>query len=291
MPGRALLALLIVLVAGVAPARAAAAFPPPGVAVLRAPYTAWNGERRGMIVALPSAALATDFRPRLPLVIALHGAAGRARCDTWFGKAPLRGSFAVACLDGQGAGTRGYSYGAPGQIADQLRVPELVRAWLPKAAIDYRHIVLVGQSMGGLEALLAADAAPQRWSAVVALDAPTDLAAHYANVGPASSKSKAMRRECGGSPQQEPTCYRLRSPVDRMTRLGASGTPVVLWWSSRDPIAGSPAQAPTYARTFRHRFPGHPLALRVGRWNHGRAWWEDGYAWLEQAFRMAGIHR
>ncbi len=291
-----LLALIAAMLAGAATAArsARAAFPPHGVAVLRTSYVAWNGDRRGMVVALPSAALASAFVPRLPLVVALHGAAGHAQCDRWFGRAPLRFSFAVACLDGQGVRTRGYSYGAPGQIADQVRIPDLVRAALPGAAIDYRHVILVGQSMGGLEALLAANAAPDRWQAVVALDAPTDLAAHYAEVvaaGGRDRKSKAMRLECGGPPAVAAACYAARSPIAHLDRFGRSNVPLVLWWSRRDPIAGSPGQAPAYAYALRARYPRHRVEFRVGTWAHGRAWWEDGSRWLADALRLAGADR
>lgn len=294
-----IIALLVALAGtlGVVAARpepARAAFPPHGVAVLRTSYTAWNGDRRRMVIALPSAALASAFTPRLPLVVALHGAAGHAQCDRWFGRQPLREWFAVACLDGQGVGTRGFSYGAPGQIADQLRVPDLVRAALPGAAIDYRHVVLVGQSMGGMEALLAADADPHRWQAVVALDAPTDLAAHYLQVeaaGGADRKSKAMRLECGGAPDQAEACYAARSPIDHLDRFGRSQVPLVMWWSRADPIAGSLDQSPAYVRALRARYPNHPMTLRVGGWAHGRAWWEDRSRWLEVALRLAGADR
>jgi len=222
------------------------------VIVLKTVYRAWNGDLRKLHIAYPSGYPEEHAHVQLPLVISLHGAAGGANCDKSFGHTPARFGFVVACLEGQGAATRSFSYGAPGQIRDQLRVPALVHMRLPRLRLDPRRVIIVGASMGGLEALLAADLDPQLFAAVVALDAPVDLAAHYRNVAPAGEpnmKTKAMLAECGGTPEVAGDCYATRSPLDHMTRFGDTRIPLILWWSARDSIAGSHDESPAYLAT------------------------------------------
>ena len=271
--------------------RAAAQTPPQAhVIVLKTVYRAWNGSLRKLHIAYPSGYPEEHINERLPLVISLHGAGGDANCDKSFGHTPARFSFVVACLEGQGAVTRSFSYGAPGQIRDQLRVPALVHLRLPRLRLDPRRIIIVGASMGGLEALLTADLDPQMFAAVVALDAPVDLAAHYRNVAPAGQpnlKTKAMLAECGGTPDAAGDCYTTRSPLDHMARFGDTRIPLILWWSSRDSIAGSSDESPAYLETMQTDFPWHPVYARIGAWEHGRAWWSHGRLWLHDALALA----
>ena len=260
------------------------------VIVVKTVYRAWNGDLRRLHIVYPAGY--SELRPgeRLPLVIALHGAGGGANCDTSFGKTPARYRFVVACLEGQGAATKSFSYGAPGQIRDQLRLPTLVHLRLPHLPLDPNRVIIVGASMGGLEALLAADLDPQLFAAVVALDAPVDLAAHYQNVAPRGEpnlKTKAMLAECGGTPELVADCYAMRSPLARMTRFGDTRIPLIMWWSSRDSIAGSEDGAPAYLAAMQTNFPSHPIYARIGAWEHGRALWSHGHLWLRDALALA----
>ena len=270
---------------------AAAQTPPPAhVIVVKTVYRAWNGDLRRLHIAYPSGYPEQHPRERLPLVIALHGAGGGANCDTSFGQTPARYRFVVACLEGQGAATKSFSYGAPGQIRDQLRVPALVHLRLPRLPLDPKRVIIVGASMGGLEALLAADLDPQLFAAVVALDAPVDLAAHYQNVAPEGEpnlKTKAMLAECGGTPELVGECYAMRSPLARMTRFGDTRIPLIMWWSSRDLIAGSHDESPAYLAAMQTNFPWHPIYARIGAWEHGRALWSHGHLWLRDALALA----
>lgn len=288
---RLALCLLVAVVAPCAGSGVAAAQPVPGrVVVLHTAYRAWNGEVRAMRIAFPSNFRQVGHGAALPLVVALHGADGRALCHRSFGRAPVRYGIVIACLEGQGVATRRFSYGAPGQIDDQLRVPSLVRARAPRLPIDRRRVIIVGASMGGLEALLAAERAPDAFAAVVALDAPVDLAAHYRNVAPAgvpNLKTKAMLAECGGTPEEAADCYRERSPLANMEQFGRSMVPLVMWWSSRDAIAGSPDASPAYVAAMQSDYPWHPIYARVGRWQHGRAWWRHDRLWLRDALALA----
>lgn len=272
-------------------ASAAAQSPPQShVIVVKTVYRAWNGELRKFHIAYPSGYPEHYPRQRLPLVIALHGAAGGVNCDKSFGQTPALYRFVVACLEGQGVATRSFSYGAPGQIRDQLRVPALVHSRLPRLPLDPNRVIIVGASMGGLEALLAADLDPQLFAAVVALDAPVDLAAHYRNVAPEGEpnlKTKAMLAECGGTPELAADCYAMRSPLARMTRFGETRIPLIMWWSARDSIAGSDDGAPAYLAAMQKDFPSHPIYGRIGAWEHGRAWWSHGRLWLRDALALA----
>lgn len=263
------------------------------VIVVKTVYRAWNGDLRRLHIAYPSEY--RELRPgeRLPLVIALHGAGGGANCDTSFGKTPARYRFVVACLEGQGAATKSFSYGAPGQIRDQLRVPALVHLRLPQLPLDPNRVIIAGASMGGLEALLAADLDPQLFAVVVALDAPVDLAAHYQNVAPQGEpnvKTKAMLAECGGTPELVGDCFAMRSPLARMTRFGDTQIPLIMWWSSRDSIAGSHDGAPAYLAAMQTDFPWHPIYARIGVWEHGRALWSHGRLWLRDALALAAAN-
>ena len=288
---RLVLVLVAVAVIGAVGEGAKAQVSPPGrVVVVHTTYRAWNGEVRAMRIAFPSNFRQVAHGAGLPLVIALHGADGKARCHQSFGRAPVRYGIVIACLEGQGVATRRFSYGAPGQIDDQLRVPTLVRQRAPLLPIDHRRVIIVGASMGGLEALLAAERAPDTFAAVVALDAPVDLAAHFRNVAPAGApnlKTKAMLAECGGTPEEAADCYRERSPLATMEQFGRSTVPLVMWWSSRDAIAGSPEASPAYIAAMQADYPWHPIYARVGHWQHGRAWWRHDRLWLRDALALA----
>jgi poly(3-hydroxybutyrate) depolymerase len=279
----------LALVIAVADARAAT----PGrgrMVAIHTSYSAWNGATRALRIAYPADSDWQAAGRRLPLVIAVHGAAGEARCDESFGRAPLRFGFVVACLEGQGTATTSFSYGAPGQIRDQLRVPDLVQARLPNLPLDRSRVIIAGSSMGGLEALLAADADPSAFAVVVALDAPVDLAAHYRRVAPptgANLKSRAMVAECGGSPAVAFACFHERSPLRQLDRFGPSSVPLVMWWSRYDRIAGSPDGSPAYIAALQERYPAHPIYARVGVWQHGRGLWSHGRLWLRDALALA----
>ncbi|MFM7551887.1 MAG: hypothetical protein ACKO7Q_03450, partial [Actinomycetota bacterium] len=68
-------------------------------------YTTWNGRTRRLIALYPK----LPQRERMPLVLVFHGAGGRALCDRTFGNIPGQYRFVVACVDGQGVRSRGYS--------------------------------------------------------------------------------------------------------------------------------------------------------------------------------------
>ena len=258
------------------------------VAVVRTWYRAWNGRTRTLVIVHP-----IQMEGPLPLVVSLHPAGGRATCDGAFGQLPARFGFVVACIDGQGVGSRGYSYGAPGQIDDELRVPELVDERMPGLAIDRARTIVTGSSMGGLEALLVADRSPTSFSAVVALDPVVDLGDRFRALGPGARdrvKRDAMIAECGGSPLATPACYRRRSPIANMARLSRSATPVVIQWSTSSGIDGTPQQAPRYAERMRALNPRKELYTVFGRHRHGAPWYSERDRWLTVALGLSLRH-
>jgi acetyl esterase/lipase len=230
-------------------------------------YRAWNGRVRTLRILYPRR---HPRAKRLPLVVWLHGAGGAARCENSFRYLPGRFRFAVACIDGQGTATRGYSYGAPGQIADVGRVPGLVRERVPFLRIDPRRVIIAGTSMGGMEALLAADRFPRLFSGVVALDAPSDMRIRHDELAPI--RRRAIEAECGGNPTTAPACFAARSPIANLRGVARSRMRLGLYWSTRDRTAGAEGQLPAYAEALRAANPRRTFLIRVGNWRHSRAW-------------------
>lgn len=230
-------------------------------------YRTWNGRVRTLRILYPRR------HPRgrsLPLVVWLHGAGGAARCDNSFRYLPGTFRFAVACIDGQGVANRAYSYGAPGHIADVGRVPGLVRERVPFLRFDPRRVIVAGTSMGGMEALLAADRFPRLFTGAVALDAPSDMRVRHDLLTPI--RRKAIEAECGGDPTTEPACYAARSPIVNLRNVARSRTRLGLYWSTRDRAAGAENQLPAYAEALRVANPRRTFLIRVGTWRHSRAW-------------------
>lgn len=230
-------------------------------------YAAWNGRVRTMKIVHPRRPAAGR---RLPLVIWAHGAGGSARCENSFRDLPGRFGFVVACIDGQGTATRGHSYAAPGQIDDLARVPDLVRQRLPRLRIDQRNVIIAGTSMGGIEALVAADRHPTRFRSVVAIDAIADMQRRYWSLP--TVRQRALREECGGDPIDRPACFARRTPIANIGNLARSRTRIALYWSVDDRLSGSTAQMPAYAMAIHTANPDRRFSIRIGTWRHGRAW-------------------
>src|SRR5512146_2317833 len=135
---------------------------PAGVRTVRIAYRAHDGRARSATVLLPSW-YGAHRHPALPLVISPHGRGldGRANGHLW-SSLPGVGGFAVVNPDGEGTRLDGrFSWGAPGQIDDLARMPEIVTAALPWLRVDRRRIYAVGGSMGGQETLLLVARHPQ----------------------------------------------------------------------------------------------------------------------------------
>ena len=137
----------------------------PTVRELTIEYRAHDGRMTQAVVLLPSWYGKHETRA-LPLVISPHGRGlyGRTNAELW-GNLPTRGGFAVVNPDGQGEHLSGrFSWGAPDEIQDLARMPQIVQRALPWVKLDLHRIYAVGGSMGGQETLLllAPASAPAR---------------------------------------------------------------------------------------------------------------------------------
>ena len=244
--------------------------------LLRSWYTAWNGRRRALLIAYPRDAPVGG----VPLLVTNHPAGLSMVCTDRRGLAAARGGYALACLSGQGVATRSFSYGSAGQIADLARTPTVVAQRIPDVRIDPSRVYLAGSSMGGTEALLVALRYPQVYDRVVALDPVTDLALRWRSLPP--SRRPLLEAECGGTPLEQPLCYAVRSPVALVPDASSLPGQLQLWYSTADPVAGEPRQAPAFASALAARGLPGGFAVRVGAWGHGALWDRPSFrrAWL-----------
>lgn len=241
----------------------------PTTQVARTWYTAWNGRQRGLRVAMPIDAFSAG-RP-LPLVVAVRPSGGTSICAEEFGDLPGLHGFAVACIDGQGAFSRGYSFAAPGHVDDIARVPALVRERVPLLPIDLSRIYVVGVSMGASEALLAALRHPRTFAGAVALDPTVDLGVRFEQSP--RPRRLLIRAECDGPPRLQPGCYAERSPLDALA--SAKGGPLIsIWFSEIDTVTSRADQIPAFIDAAQETPIGERLRLRIGSWRHAALWWD-----------------
>jgi pimeloyl-ACP methyl ester carboxylesterase len=240
-------------------------------------YGAADGTRRAATVLLP-ASYRPGSNPAIPLVISPHGrgASGVANAKRW-GDLPARGRFAVVNPDGLGP----YSYGAPAQIDDLARMPDLVVRALPWLRIDRTRIYAVGSSMGGQEALLLLARYPRLLAGVVAMDSVVDLARRY-------DEAPALRALIGGAvgsaPADDPAAYAARSPLAAVEAIAASRVPVQLWWSTADQVIRSEGAV---SRELIARLAGACVAGFEGAWPHSADMRADTF--LPDALQSLGL--
>jgi hypothetical protein len=242
------------------------------VRVLSFSYRAHDGLLRRAFVVLPRW-YGPRRDPSLPLVISPHGRGVRARTNVrMWQNFPATGRFLVVNPQGQGRRLSLYSWGDPGEIADLLRMPELVRAAYPWIHLDLQRVYAIGGSMGGQEALLMAGRRENDLAGVAAFDAPTNLAARYGvlpQLVDGLGTQQLLRIEVGGTPRLVPHSYAVRSPLHWARKIAFSGVPVELWWSVRDQIVRD--QADQSGRLFRRilQFNSRaPVEQFVGIWRH-----------------------
>jgi pimeloyl-ACP methyl ester carboxylesterase len=197
-------------------------------------YRAHDGKRRYAWLLYPA-----HYNGRaLPLVISPHGRGcdARANARLW-GDLPGEGGFAVVNPEGEGRRLGLFSWGAPGQISDLARMPQIVE----RAGIRVlRHrIYAFGGSMGGQETLLLAALHPHLLAGAAAFDPPTDMARRYwdfAHLPGGAGLQREARTEIGGTPLTNPGAYAVRSPDSYARELALSGVPLQLYWSTRDRV-------------------------------------------------------
>lgn len=214
-------------------------------------YRAHNGASRAAFVALP-AWYSPDRNPPLPLIISPHGRGldGEGNARLW-GNLPTKGSFAVVSADGEGRRLGRFSWGAPGQIDDLARMPEIVRQALPWLQVDSSRVYAVGGSMGGQETLLLVARHPEVLAGAAAIDSVADFALQYRNYPRLGCNEQCLRmlgrplgavlqdlaqREVGGTPDSAPEAFAARSPLSQARAIADSCVPLQIWWSRVDEI-------------------------------------------------------
>jgi poly(3-hydroxybutyrate) depolymerase len=238
-------------------------------------YRAHDGVLRPAWLMLP----AGYHGQRIPLVISPHGR-GVDETDNalYWGDLPGAGGFAVINPAGEGRRLHWYSWGDPGQIADLARMPAIARAH--GVNVDSRRIFAFGGSMGGQETLLLVARYPQLLAGAAAFDPATDMARRYRDFAalPRGRQLQALaRREIGGTPEQVPRAYAVRSPDHYERAIARSGVPLQLFWSSRDRIIRDQiAETSRLARGIERDDGGRDLRLWDfhGEWQHtAEMWW------------------
>jgi pimeloyl-ACP methyl ester carboxylesterase len=258
---------------------------PPSVRVEHLTYRAAGGRISHATVLLPGS---YDPRrgPALPLVISPHGRGvdGDGNARLW-GDLPGVGGFAVVNPDGSGRHLSGrFAWGAPGDIADLARMPQLVERSLG-VRIDRRRVYAVGGSMGAQETLLLVARYPRLLAGAVAVDAATDFGRQYRNFAQLHCRSascrrnwggdlgqtlqRLARREVGGTPETARAAFARRSPLTYAARIAASGVPIQVWWSRTDRvIRQSWLQSGRLVAQLRRLHPRARLTVVCGRWRH-----------------------
>jgi dipeptidyl aminopeptidase/acylaminoacyl peptidase len=245
----------------------------PPVRIWPVRYRANNGIGRGAYVILPN-----DVRPGrahepLPLVVSPHGRGVKpiANARLW-GDLPALGRFAVLCPQGQGRRLVLYSWGWRGQIRDLARAREIAVETLPWLRIDRRRFFAVGGSMGGQETLLLVARYGKRLAGAVAFDSVSDFGRRYRDfrlLQNGASLRRLAQIEVGGTPEQNPNGYRLRSPIHEARAIAASGCRLQLWWSTADQIVVDQShQSELLFERVKAAHPRAPLEAVVGRWRH-----------------------
>jgi pimeloyl-ACP methyl ester carboxylesterase len=235
-------------------------------------YRAHNGALRNAILVLPRWYRPWNHPP-IPLVISPHGRGVEpaANARLW-GNMPALGRFAVVNPEGQGATQELYSWGDPAQIADLARMPAILRAALPWVRLAPHRVYAVGGSMGGQESLLLAAQHPSLIAGAISFDAPTNMVARYAafpELRDGRALQQIARLEIGGIPTRRADAWADRSPIDYARRLGFSGVPLEIWWSTRDRVVVDQAsESGLLYRRIKRLNPGARVVEHVGRWRH-----------------------
>jgi pimeloyl-ACP methyl ester carboxylesterase len=265
-----LLALAAAAFAAIAilPPRAETAPAPSGVREIVIDYRAHDGRTSHAVVLLPSW-YGPDRNPPLPLVISPHGRGlwGSTNAELW-GELPTVGGFAVVNPDGAGANLSGrFTWGAPGQVDDLARMPQILHHALPWLNVDRRRLYALGGSMGGQETLLLIGRHPHLLAGAVAVDAAVDFARRYRDFAP--DQRRLARREVGGTPSSAPKLYAERTVFTYARTIARSGVPLQIWWSKADQIiVHSALHSGLLIRRLRELNPGMALTVHTGTWRH-----------------------
>ena len=230
-------------------------------------YVAHDGVRRTAWLLLPI----TEVKRAIPLIISPHGrGVGAGQNALFWGDLPGEGGFAVINPAGEGRRLHWFSWGAPGQISDLARMPQIAREH--GVDVDPRRIYAFGGSMGGQETLLLVARHPRLLAGAAAFDPATDMRRRYfdfAALKHGLGLQRLAREEIGGTPSQDPAAYADRSPDHYARQIAFSGVPLQIFWSSRDRIiVDQTSEAGALADDIRRLNPRAKLWDFTGEWSH-----------------------
>ncbi len=195
---------------------------PPIAYALRGPYVPLSA----LLMPLPKPGNAVAAPTGAPVVLAIYGGA-------WERGSPQNDARLNAIIASWGYQVRALNYPhAPG-----ARWPAQREAILRE--IDSQpngRIAVLGHSSGAQLAIIAAALRPQRISAVITYESPVDLRLAYEY--PPQPDVVGIRHIlldlCGGTPEQQPACYRSSSP---RYSVRAGMPPVLMIAAGRDHVA------------------------------------------------------
>jgi dipeptidyl aminopeptidase/acylaminoacyl peptidase len=253
---------------GAAPATHTAPARSEAVRQIEITYEAHDGHTSHATVLLPGW-YSPRNNPPLPLVISPHGRGlyGHTNAELW-GNLPTRGGFAVVNPDGEGAHLSGrFSWGAPGEIDDLARMPQIVTRAISWLRIDRKRLYAVGGSMGGQETLLLIGRYPHLLAGAVAVDPAVDFARRYHDFD--ANARRLAGREVGGTPATAPQLYRERTVFTYDAQIARSGVRLQIWWSRADRIiVHSPLHSGLLVQRLRRLNPHLQLDVHTGTWRH-----------------------
>jgi acetyl esterase/lipase len=178
-----------------------------------------------LLAPLPERANPTAVRPGAPLVLDIYGGAwehGSPQTDARFNAIVASWGYRVVALN--------YPH------APHARWPAQRDAVLRQIdALPAGRIAVLGHSSGAQLAVIAAALRPHRISAVITYESPVDLRLGYAY--PSEPDIIDIRHVlddlCGGTPEQQPACYRSGSP---RYVIRAGMPPVLMIAAGRDHV-------------------------------------------------------
>ncbi|HVN69086.1 MAG TPA: alpha/beta hydrolase [Candidatus Binatia bacterium] len=184
----------------------------------RLPLTAW-------LMPLSGRARSTAVRPDAPFVLAIYGGAwehGSPSSDARFNAIVASWGYRVVPLN--------YPH------APRARWPAQRDAILRQIdSLPAGRIAVLGHSSGAQLAIIAAALRPHRISAVITYESPLDLrlAYEYPPKPDLIDVRQVMLDLCGGTPEQQPACYRSASP---RYVIHAGMPPVLMIAAGRDHV-------------------------------------------------------
>lgn len=212
----------------VRPAAAAIAFTallctllPPVAYAVRGPYVPFSA----FLIPLFERASVPDAPPGAPVVLVIYGGA-------WEHGSPRNDAQLNAIIGSWGYRIIALNY----PHAPRSRWPSQREAILRQIdSLPAGRIAVLGHSSGAQLAIIAAALRPHRVSAVITYESPVDLrlAYEYPPKPDVIDVRRVMANLCGGTPEQQPACYRSASP---RYVVHAGMPPVLMLAAGRDHV-------------------------------------------------------